>query len=167
MKKNLLNENIKMKENEDNNYTNFDIDESKMKPQITNQQLKQIKQNHDMQIEESFNQLNMQTKQIKEGQKMMKNILKNQEPLLETVNEDMDRVDNKMKMENNKLKLYLEKSSTTCLYWIIGIELLILFLLFLTVFYFRTPNYIIFFRKQKKLQFSRNRICQFLDLHQV
>jgi len=131
LKKNLLNENIKMKENEDNNYTNFDIDESKMKPKITNQQLKQIKQNHDIQIEESFNQLNMQTKQIKEGQKMMKNILKNQEPLLETVNEDMDRVDNKMKMENNKLKLYLEKSSTTCLYWIIGIELLILFLLFL------------------------------------
>jgi hypothetical protein len=47
------------------------------------------------------------------------------------VNEDMDRVENKMQMENNKLKLYLEKTSTNCLYWVIGIELLILFLFFL------------------------------------
>jgi hypothetical protein len=61
----------------------------------------------------------------------MKNILQKEKPLLETVNEDMDRVENKMQMENNKLKLYLEKTSTNCLYWVIGIELLILFLFFL------------------------------------
>jgi len=120
-----------MKENDDVTYTKFDIDESHMKPKITNQQLQQIKQEHDIHYEESLNQLNMQTKQIREGQNMMKNILKNQEPLLENVNEDIDRVDNKMKMENNKLKLYLEKTSTSCLYWIIGIELFILFLLFM------------------------------------
>ena len=128
-----MNKKIKMKENDNDKipFTNFDIDESKMRPLISHQQLKDIKQAHDEHDQELLDQLNMKTKQIKEGQKMMKNILKNQEPLLETVNEDMDRVDNKMKMENNKLKLYLEKSSTTCLYWIIGIELLILFLLFL------------------------------------
>jgi hypothetical protein len=73
----------------------------------------------------------MQAKQIKEGQNLMKNILQKEKPLLETVNEDMDRVENKMQMENNKLKLYLEKTSTNCLYWVIGIELLILFLFFL------------------------------------
>ena len=61
----------------------------------------------------------------------MKNTLKNQEPLLDTINEDLDKVDNKMKMENNKLKYYLEKTSTNCLYWVIGIELFILFLFFL------------------------------------
>ena len=120
-----------MKENEEINYEKFDIDESHMKPKITDQQLKQIKQNHDLQYDESLNQLNMQAKQIKEGQNLMKNTLKNQEPLLENVNEDIDRVDNKMKMENNKLKLYLEKTSTNCLYWVIGIELVILFLFFL------------------------------------
>ena len=120
-----------MKENDNIPYTNFEIDESKMKPKITNQQLKQIKQKHDIQYEESLNELNKQTKQIKEGQNMMKNILKKEAPLLEQVNDDIDRVDNKMRMENNKLKLYLEKTSTNCLYWVIGIELLILFLFFL------------------------------------
>ena len=120
-----------MKENNNIPYTNFEIDESKMRPKITNQQLKQIKQKHDIQYEESLNELNMQTKQIKEGQNLMKNILKKEAPLLEQVNEDVDRVDNKMRMENNKLKLYLEKTSTNCLYWVIGIELLILFLFFL------------------------------------
>ena len=120
-----------MKENDKIPYTNFEIDESNMKPKISNQQLKEIKQKHDVQDEELLNELNMQTKQIKEGQNLMKNILKNEQPLLDTVNEDIDRVDNKMKMENNKLKLYLEKTSTNCLYWIIGIELLILFLFFL------------------------------------
>ena len=32
---------------------------------------------------------------------------------------------------SNMIKLYLEKTSTNCLYWVIGIELLILFLFFL------------------------------------
>ena len=126
-----LNEHKKMKENDKIPYTNFEIDESNMKPKITNQQLYEIKQKHDNQDEELLNQLNNQTKQIKEGQNLMKNILKKEQPLLDTVNDDMDRVENKMKMENNKLKLYLEKTSTNCLYWVIGIELLILFLLFL------------------------------------
>jgi len=127
----ILNEHKKMKENDKIPYTNFEIDESNMKPKITNQQLYEIKQKHDNQDEELLNQLNNQTKQIKEGQNLMKNILKKEQPLLDTVNDDMDRVENKMKMENNKLKLYLEKTSTNCLYWVIGIELLILFLLFL------------------------------------
>ena len=112
-------------------YTNFEIDESNMKPLITNQELKQIKKTHEQQDEELFEQLNMQTKQIKEGQKLMKNILKNEKPLLDQVDQDMDRVENKMKMETNKLKIYLEKTPTNCLYWVIGIELLILFLLFM------------------------------------
>ena len=120
-----------MKENDKTPYINFEIDESNMKTKITDQQLKEIKQKHDNQDEELLNQLNMQTKQIKEGQNLMKNILKKEQPLLDAVNEDIDRVDNKMKMENNKLKLYLEKTSTNCLYWIRGIELLILFLFFL------------------------------------
>ena len=120
-----------MKENDKIPYTNFEIDESNMKPKLTNQQLYEIKQKHDNQDEELLNQLNNQTKQIKEGQNLMKNILKKEQPLLDNVNDDMDRVENKMKMENNKLKLYLEKTSTNCLYWVIGIELFILFLLFL------------------------------------
>ena len=120
-----------MKENDKIPYTNFDINESNKKTKISNQQLFEIKQRHDNQDEELLNQLNMQTKQIKEGQKLMKNILKKEEPLLDQVNDDMDRVDDKMRMENNKLKLYLEKTSTNCLYWVIGIELLILFLFFL------------------------------------
>ena len=33
-----------MKENEEINYEKFDVDESHMKPKITDQQLKQIKQ---------------------------------------------------------------------------------------------------------------------------
>ena len=48
----------------------------------------------------------MQIKQIKEGQNKMKNILKKEAHLLEQVKEYIDRVDNKMRMENNKLKLY-------------------------------------------------------------
>ena len=126
-----LNEHKKMKENDKIPYTNFEIDESNMKPKLSDQQLYEIKQKHDNQDEELLNQLNNQTKQIKEGQNLMKNILKKEQPLLDNVNDDMDRVENKMKMENNKLKLYLEKTSTNCLYWVIGIELFILFLLFL------------------------------------
>ena len=126
-----LNEHKKMKETDKIPYTNFEIDESNMKPKLSDQQLYEIKQKHDNQDEELLNQLNNQTKQIKEGQNLMKNILKKEQPLLDNVNDDMDRVENKMKMENNKLKLYLEKTSTNCLYWVIGIELFILFLLFL------------------------------------
>ena len=113
-------------------YTNFEIDESHMKPKkITNEQLMEIKQKHDQQDEELLNQLGMQSKQIKEGQKMIKHVLKSQEPLLDNINEDFDRVERKMHMENNKLKAYLEKTSTNCLYWVIGIELLILFFFFM------------------------------------
>ena len=120
-----------MKENENIPYTNFEIDESNMKPKISNQELKQIKQAHDKQDQKSLDQLNMQTKQIIETQLIMKNTLQNEKPLLEQIDQDMDRVENKVKMENNKLRLYLEKTSTNCLYWIIGIELFILFLLFM------------------------------------
>ena len=102
-----------MKEKDKIPYTNFEIDESNMKPKLSDQQLYEIKQKHDNQDEELLNQLNNQTKQIKVGQNLMKNILKKEQPLLDNVNDDMDRVENKMKME------------------IIGIELFILFLLFL------------------------------------
>ena len=113
-------------------YTNFEIDESHMKPKkITNEQLMEIKQKHDQQDEELLNQLGMQSKQIKEGQKMISHVLKSREPLLDNINEDFDRVERKMQMENNKLKAYLEKTSTNCLYWVIGIELLILFFFFM------------------------------------
>ena len=120
------------KESEKIPYTNFEIDESHMKPKkITNEQLMEIKQKHDQQDEELLNQLGMQSKQIKEGQKMISHVLKSQEPLLDNINEDFDRVERKMQMENNKLKAYLEKTSTNCLYWVIGIELLILFFFFM------------------------------------
>ena len=116
-----------MKENDNVLYTNFEIDESNMKPKkITNEQLMQIKQKHDQQDEELLNQLSGQAKQIKEGQKMISHVIKSQEPLLDNIHEDFDHVERKMKMENNKLKAYLEKTSTNCLYWVIGIELLIL-----------------------------------------
>ena len=121
-----------MKENDNVPYTNFEIDESNMRPKkITNEQLMQIKQKHDQQDEELLNQLSEQAKQIKEGQKMISHVIKSQEPLLDNIHEDFDHVERKMKMENNKLKAYLEKTSTNCLYWIIGIELLILFFFFM------------------------------------
>ena len=121
-----------MKNNDNVQYTNFEIDESHMKPKkITNEQLIQIKQKHDKQDEELLNQLSGQAKQIKEGQKLISHVIKQQEPLLDNINEDFDKVERKMQMENNKLKAYLEKTSTNCLYWIIGIELLILFFFFM------------------------------------
>ena len=120
------------KENEKIPYTNFEIDESNMKPKkITNEQLMKIKQKHDQQDEELLAQLSGQAKQIKEGQKMIKHVLKQQDPLLDDIHQDFDNVERKMKMENNKLKAYLEKTSTNCLYWVIGIELLILFFFFM------------------------------------
>ena len=123
---------MKEKENEKIPYTNFEIDESNMKPKkITNEQLMEIKQKHDQQDEELLYQLSGQAKQIKEGQKMISNILKKQDPLLDNIHQDFDNVERKMQMENNKLKAYLEKTSTNCLYWVIGIELLILFFLFM------------------------------------
>ena len=123
---------MKEKENEKIPYTNFEIDESNMKPKkITNEQLMEIKQKHDQQDEELLYQLSGQAKQIKEGQKMISNILKKQDPLLDNIHQDFDNVERKMKMENNKLKAYLEKTSTNCLYWVIGIELLILFFFFM------------------------------------
>lgn len=125
-----------MDEGDDNNekipYTNFEIDESNMKKKkITNQQLMEIKKRHDQQDEELLNQLSGQAKQIKEGQKMISHVIKQQDPLLDNIHEDFDHVERKMKMENNKLKAYLEKTSTNTLYWIIGIELLILFFFFM------------------------------------
>ena len=103
-----------------------------MKPKkITNEQLMKIKQKHDQQDEELLAQLSGQAKQIKEGQKMIKHVLKQQDPLLDDIHQDFDNVERKMKMENNKLKAYLEKTSTNCLYWVIGIELLILFFFFM------------------------------------
>ena len=123
---------MKEKENEKIPYTNFEIDESNMKPKkITNEQLMEIKQKHDQQDEELLYQLSGQAKQIKEGQKMISNILKKQDPLLDNIHQDFDNVERKMQMENNKLKAYLEKTSTNCLYWVIGIELLILFFFFM------------------------------------
>jgi vacuolar-type H+-ATPase subunit I/STV1 len=121
-----------MEESEKVPYTNFEIDESNMKPKkISNDQLMKIKQKHDQKDEELLNQLSGQAKQIKEGQKMISHVIKSQEPLLDNIHEDFDHVERKMKMENNKLKAYLEKTSTNCLYWVIGIELLILFFFFM------------------------------------
>ena len=120
------------KESEKIPYTNFEIDESNMKPKkITNEQLMKIKQKHDQQDEQLLAELSGQAKQIKEGQKMISNVLKQQDPLLDNIHQDFDNVERKMKMENNKLKAYLEKTSTNCLYWVIGIELLILFFFFM------------------------------------
>ena len=120
------------KEDEKIPYTNFEIDESNMKPKkITDEQLMKIKQKHDQQDEELLYQLSGQAKQIKEGQKMIRNVLKQQDPLLDNIHQDFDNVERKMRMENNKLKAYLEKTSTNCLYWVIGIELLILFFFFM------------------------------------
>lgn len=124
-----------MKENDKDNvpYTNFEIDTSHMKSndKVTNEQLMQLKKKHEEQDDELLTELSGQAKQIKEGQKMINSVLKQQDPLLENLHDDFDHVENKMKMENNKLKAYLEKSSTSCLYWIIGVELITLFLFFM------------------------------------
>jgi hypothetical protein len=63
--------------------------------------------------------------------KRISHVIKQQDPLLDNIHEDFDNVERKMKMENNKLKAYLEKTSTNCLYWVIGIELIILFFFFM------------------------------------
>ena len=69
------------KESEKIPYTNFEIDESHMKPKkITNEQLMEIKQKHDQQDEELLAELSGQAKQIKEGQKMISHVLKKSRP---------------------------------------------------------------------------------------
>ena len=122
-----------MKESDNNQpYLNFDIDESKMhKKEITEGQLLEMKKIHDQNDDVLLEQLSGQAKQIKEGQLVIKQVIKQQDPLLENINEDFDRVGNKLQMENNKLKKYLEKTSTSCLYWVIGIQLFTLFFFFM------------------------------------
>lgn len=111
-------------------YTNFEIEEPK-KPITTNEQFLQYKKQHDQKDEEIIQELRNNAKRIKEGQLLIKHTLGKQEPLLSTIDEDMDRIGNKMVRSENVLKKYLEKSSDSCLYWTIGIELLVLFLFFM------------------------------------
>ena len=76
-------------------------------------------------------QLLGKSKQIKEGQLLIKDELNNQEPLLNKIDQKMDNLESRMKKSNNKLASYLEKSSDSCLYWTIGIELVLLFIFFM------------------------------------
>ena len=112
-------------------YTSFEIEEPK-KPNIkTQEQFLKFKQEHDQRDELLLEELHKNAKQIKQGQLLIKNTLQNQEPLLNNIDQDMDKLDSKMVRSNNILANYLEKSSNSCLYWAIGIELLFLFLFFM------------------------------------
>ncbi|MCQ2819178.1 MAG: hypothetical protein MJ252_18090, partial [archaeon] len=57
------------------------------------------------------------SKQIKEGQYLIKEELNAQEPLINKIDEKVDKLENKMIKSKNYLAEYLEKSSNKCLYW--------------------------------------------------
>ena len=99
-----------------------------MNNKMTTEQFLQYKKEHDKKDEELFSTLHSQAKRIKEGQKAINHELNNQEPLLDNLHNDMDRIEGKMIKQTNQLKNYLEKTSNSCLYWTIGIEFLILLL---------------------------------------
>ena len=126
-----MNNEIKNKEKNNNiPYETFEIDTSKVNKNnpLTVEQFLQYKKQHDKQDEELFSTLHSQAKRIKEGQKAINHELNNQEPLLDNLHNDMDRIEGKMIKQTNQLKNYLEKTSNSCLYWTIGIEFLILLL---------------------------------------
>jgi len=111
-------------------YETFEIDTSRKNKNnpLTVEQFLQYNKQHDKKDEELFETLHSQAKRIKEGQKAINHELNNQEPLLDNLNNDMDRVENKMIKQTNQLKNYLERTSNSCLYWTIGIEFAILLL---------------------------------------
>ena len=111
-------------------YETFEIQEPPSKP-MTHQEFQMFKAKQNQKDDQLLDELHNQAKRIKEGQLLIKNTLKSQEPLLEQIDNDMDRVGTKMEKSNNVLEKYLEKSSDSCLYWTIGIELVILFLFFM------------------------------------
>jgi hypothetical protein len=126
-----MNNEIKNKEKNYNiPYETFEIDTSKVNKnnRMTTEQFLQYKKEHDKKDEELFSTLHSQAKRIKEGQKAINHELNNQEPLLDNLHNDMDRIEGKMIKQTNQLKNYLEKTSNSCLYWTIGIEFLILLL---------------------------------------
>ena len=126
-----MNNEIKNKEKNNNiPYETFEIDTSKVNKnnKMTTEQFLQYKKEHDKKDEELFETLHSQAKRIKEGQKAINHELNNQEPLLDNLHNDMDRIEGKMIKQTNQLKNYLEKTSNSCLYWTIGIEFLILLL---------------------------------------
>ena len=126
-----MNNEIKNKEKKNNiSYETFEIDKNKVNKnnKMTTEQFLQYKKEHDKKDEELFSTLHSQAKRIKEGQKAINHELNNQEPLLDNLHNDMDRIEGKMIKQTNQLKNYLEKTSNSCLYWTIGIEFLILLL---------------------------------------
>ena len=121
-----------MKDNNINKvpYTTFEIEQPK-KPIKTLEQFQEYKKKQDMKDSETLEEIRNNDKRIKEGQLLIKSTLEKQEPLLTHIDEDMDRIDNKMVRSENVMKKYLEKTSDSCLYWTIGIELVLLFLFFM------------------------------------
>ena len=106
-----------------NNYTNFDVSNEN--------NFLEFKKKNDEQEEKLLSQLKIQAKQIKKGQKLINSELVSQEPLINQIDDDMNNLDSRMIKQTNTLKKYLEKTSDSCLYWTIGIEIFFLFLFFM------------------------------------
>ena len=102
-----MNNEIKNKEKNNNiPYETFEIDTSKVNKnnRMTTEQFLQYKKEHDKKDEELFSTLHSQAKRIKEGQKAINHELNNQEPLLDNLHNDMDRIEGKMIKQTNQLK---------------------------------------------------------------
>ena len=118
-----MNENFNNNNYNNNSYTNFDFSNEN--------NFLAFKKKNDEKEEELLSQLKIQAKQIKNGQKLINSELVSQEPLISQLDEDMNKLDTKMVRQTNTLKKYLEKTSDSCLYWTIGIEIFTLFLFFM------------------------------------
>ncbi len=80
--------------------------------------------------DELYDQIRGTAKKIKNGAVQIRDEMKLQEPLISDLERNIDKVENKMKRTENKLATYLNKSSSSCLYWTIFIEFILLILFF-------------------------------------
>jgi hypothetical protein len=62
----------------------------------------------------------------------IENEIKNQKPMLEDLEKQMDRVDGRMKRAKEKLNQYVEKSSNSCLLTALCLQLVLMLILILS-----------------------------------
>lgn len=116
---------VDMKYKHKTNYSDIKVNSEEMKDwsnrQIYDNSQKKLK-NQDAQVEE----ISGTVKKGKELTKELKNELGKQNLMLEDVEKDVDRVNNKMVKTRGKFENYIEKSSTCCIMTVIIVELIAL-----------------------------------------
>ncbi len=80
--------------------------------------------------DELYDHIRGTAKKIKTGAVQIRDEMQLHEPLMNDLERNIDKVDSKMKRAENKLANYLKKSSSSCLYWTILIEFILLILFF-------------------------------------